>query len=92
MLDDTGSGAIAKAIIALSHSMGLSVVAEGVETEQQRDFLSYAGCDTFQGYLYSPAVEVHEFERQVRDAMLTHRPVASTVAHPLRATPMPRPA
>lgn len=92
MLVDTGSGAIAKTIIALSDSMGLTVIAEGVETEEQRDFLSHSGCDTFQGYLYSPAVEALEFERLVRGAVLTHSPVASAVAHPLRATPMPRPA
>jgi diguanylate cyclase (GGDEF)-like protein/PAS domain S-box-containing protein len=92
MLVDTGSGAIAKTIIALSYSMGLTVIAEGVETEDQRDFLSHSGCDTFQGYLYSPAVEVREFERQVRAATLTHRPVASTAAHPRHANSLPRPA
>jgi diguanylate cyclase (GGDEF)-like protein/PAS domain S-box-containing protein len=91
MLEDTGSGAIAKTIIALSYSMGLTVVAEGVETEEQRDFLSHAGCDTFQGYLYSPAVEIHDFERQVREPALAHRPVASTPALP-HTSSLPRPA
>ena len=92
MLDDTGSGAIAKTIIALSHSMGLAVIAEGVENEQQREFLSYAGCETFQGFLYSPAVEAREFERQVREAVPALRPVASIAAHPLLATSLPHPA
>jgi diguanylate cyclase (GGDEF)-like protein len=50
---DSCSGAIAQAIIALGSAMGLSVIAEGVETEEQRDFLSGLGCNSFQGYLFS---------------------------------------
>jgi EAL domain-containing protein (putative c-di-GMP-specific phosphodiesterase class I) len=50
---DSCSGAIAQAIIALGSAMGLSVIAEGVETEAQRDFLSRLGCNSFQGYLFS---------------------------------------
>lgn len=76
MLVDTGSGAIAKAIIALSHTMGLSVVAEGVETEEQRDFLNGSGCHTFQGYLYSPAIEAAAFERLVNQPASARKPVA----------------
>jgi diguanylate cyclase (GGDEF)-like protein/PAS domain S-box-containing protein len=85
MLVDTGSGAIAKAIIALGDSMGLSVIAEGVETEEQRDFLSRSGCHTFQGYLFSPAVVASEFERQVREPASVRQPAASTRS--LRANP-----
>lgn len=48
--------AIVKATISLAHNLGLQVVAEGVETEQQRDFLKEHGCDTMQGYLFSPPV------------------------------------
>jgi diguanylate cyclase (GGDEF)-like protein/PAS domain S-box-containing protein len=85
MLVDNGSGAIAKAIIALSHTMGLSVVAEGVETEEQRDFLEGSGCNTFQGFLYSPAVEAGEFERQVRELVPAQQPLTSTWDYPDQA-------
>ena len=48
---DASSGAIAQTIISLSRAMGLPVIAEGVETEAQRDFLICLGCHAFQGYL-----------------------------------------
>ena len=63
ILVDGPSGAIAQAIISMGHSMGFSVIAEGVETEEQRDFLIGIGCDCFQGYLYSRPVPAHELER-----------------------------
>ena len=52
MLDDDGSSAIVNAIIAMAHSLGLKVIAEGVETEAQRDMLRARGCDCAQGYFY----------------------------------------
>jgi diguanylate cyclase (GGDEF)-like protein/PAS domain S-box-containing protein len=63
ILVDGPSGAIAQAIISLGHSMGFSVIAEGVETAEQRDFLIGMGCDCFQGYFYSRPVPADEFER-----------------------------
>ena len=44
------------AIVALAHSMGFGVVAEGIETRQQYEILVRRGCETGQGYLFSPAV------------------------------------
>jgi diguanylate cyclase (GGDEF)-like protein/PAS domain S-box-containing protein len=62
ILADAASGAIARTIISLSHAMGLSVVAEGVETEAQRDYLASLGCPAFQGYLYSKPLPLEEFQ------------------------------
>ncbi|APW35826.1 hypothetical protein RD110_00175 [Rhodoferax koreense] len=53
VLTDANDSAIARTIIALGQSLGLNVIAEGVETEAQRDFLSSHGCHAYQGYLYS---------------------------------------
>ncbi len=62
MLVDMTSGAIAQTVISLSKAMGLSVIAEGVETEQQREFLAGLGCNAFQGYLFSRPLPIEEFE------------------------------
>jgi EAL domain-containing protein (putative c-di-GMP-specific phosphodiesterase class I) len=61
--DDADDMAITRSVILLAHSMGLSVVAEGVETEAQRSFLVECGCDEMQGFLFSkplPAAELAE--------------------------------
>jgi diguanylate cyclase (GGDEF)-like protein/PAS domain S-box-containing protein len=57
---DPNDEAIARAIVALGHSMGLKVIAEGVETEQQSDVLRREGCDLLQGYLYSRPLSTQE--------------------------------
>jgi EAL domain-containing protein (putative c-di-GMP-specific phosphodiesterase class I) len=55
---DESNCAIARAIIAIGHSLRLRVVAEGVETQAQLDFLRQQGCDEIQGYLISQPVPV----------------------------------
>jgi diguanylate cyclase (GGDEF)-like protein/PAS domain S-box-containing protein len=60
VLTDPNDAAIARTVVALAHSMGLAVVAEGVETEGQRDFLLRNGCQAFQGYLFGRPVPVSE--------------------------------
>ena len=58
---DINDAAICSATVALGHNLGLELVAEGVETVEQRDFLAKLGCDVLQGYLYSkpmPAAQV----------------------------------
>jgi EAL domain-containing protein (putative c-di-GMP-specific phosphodiesterase class I) len=62
ILTDANDAAIAKMVIALAGSMGLDVIAEGVETAPQRDFLALQGCQVYQGYLFSKAIPLQEFE------------------------------
>ncbi|MFZ0789049.1 MAG: EAL domain-containing protein [Chromatiaceae bacterium] len=52
ILDDPSAAAIVRAILAMGRSLGLEVIAEGVETEAQRDLLQKWGCSLFQGYLF----------------------------------------
>ena len=63
VLTDTNDAAIVKTVIALAHGMGLSVIAEGVETEEQRQFLASHGCHAYQGYLFSRPVPLAAFEQ-----------------------------
>jgi len=60
------SEAIVTAIIAMSHALGKSVIAEGVETEEQEAILRRVGCDEVQGFLYAPALPAAEFASLVR--------------------------
>jgi EAL domain-containing protein (putative c-di-GMP-specific phosphodiesterase class I) len=57
---------IAATIIAMGHSLGFKVLAEGVETAEQLDFLQAKGCDLYQGYFTSPPVPAEEFETMLR--------------------------
>jgi len=62
ILGDASSAAIAQSIISLSRAIGLPVIAEGVETEEQRVILAGLGCHSFQGFLCSRPVPLDEFE------------------------------
>jgi len=59
---DTSDASIVNAIINLGRALDIQVIAEGVETEAQRQFLRQAGCHEFQGYLFAPALDVKSFE------------------------------
>ncbi len=64
---DPDDAAIARAIINLGHSLNLRVVAEGVETPEQMDFMRLHGCDEIQGYLFSRPLDAAAFEALLRD-------------------------
>jgi EAL domain-containing protein (putative c-di-GMP-specific phosphodiesterase class I) len=78
---------IVRAIVSLAHSLRLKVVAEGVETNEQLNFLTALGCDQYQGFHYSPALQAHDFEGLLRtrgqaplsdyDAQRTHSKLAA---------------
>ena len=70
-LVDPNDAAIARSIIALAGSLGLSVIAEGVETEAHHQFLLYHGCKAFQGYFFGRPMAQTEFETL---ALQTHHP------------------
>ncbi|MFO1418033.1 MAG: EAL domain-containing protein [Methylotetracoccus sp.] len=64
--NDSNDAVIARAVIALGHSLQFRVIAEGVENEGQRDFLRGEGCDEAQGYLYSRPMDAAATEQLLR--------------------------
>ena len=63
---DPNDAAIVQTIIAMTEALGLNVIAEGVETEEQREFLDMHGCHAFQGYLFSKPMPIIQFEDMLR--------------------------
>lgn len=68
----TSDALIALAVISLGQNLGLNVVAEGVENEEQYDFLRSHGCDEMQGYYFSKPLMAGDFESLVRDSLARH--------------------
>ena len=66
IMTDPESAAIARAIIAMAHNLNLRAIAEGVETEEQLEYLRLHGCDEIQGYYVSRPVTAREFEVLLR--------------------------
>jgi diguanylate cyclase (GGDEF)-like protein len=65
--DDSDAG-IVRAILQMARALGMKVIAEGVETEAQRQFLLDAGCHEFQGWLFAPALDSLSFEQRLGGA------------------------
>jgi diguanylate cyclase (GGDEF)-like protein len=85
-IEDIGTGAkqgaLVRAIVMMAHSLDLTVVAEGVETEAQRTYLERHGCDLYQGHLLSPPLSASDMEHylRVRHAVPAARPRARSRA------------
>ena len=65
IINNERDAAIAKTIISMAHSLDMVVVAEGVETAGQRDFLIAHNCDLIQGYFYSAPMPIQQFDQFV---------------------------
>lgn len=65
---DPNDAAIVQTIIAMSEVLGLNVIAEGVETAEQRDFLDSRGCHAFQGFLFGRPVPLQDFETSLKES------------------------
>ncbi len=70
---DRDNAAIASAIIALAHNLGLKVVAEGIESRDQLEFLKAKLCDEFQGYLFSRPLPKEEFKHLLQCSTIPER-------------------
>jgi diguanylate cyclase (GGDEF)-like protein/PAS domain S-box-containing protein len=84
--DSPNDAVVVQAIITLARSLGLEVIAEGVETEAQRQFLALHGCPIYQGYLFSKPVSQEAFAALMQDMAsqkgLNHRSQDRVVADP----------
>ena len=68
-IPDHDDGMIAETVISLAHNLGMSVLAEGIDSEQQLNFLEHRKCDEYQGYLFSrplPGPEASELLRSTK--------------------------
>ena len=84
LTSDRRTAAIIRSTVELAHQLGLTVVAEGVETEAQQRQLAEMGCDVMQGYLISAARPAAEVSQMLRDEAVRLGPSAGERLGPLR--------
>ena len=71
---DKDDAAIVRTIVTLGHALGVNVIAEGVETAEQLEYLMSVGCDVFQGYLFSKPLSVDEFSQLLMEQLKVSTP------------------
>jgi EAL domain-containing protein (putative c-di-GMP-specific phosphodiesterase class I) len=79
---DTEDQAIAQAIISMGKALGMTVIAEGVETVEQQEFLRQHACDEMQGYLFSKPLPARELAELLRSAVTFETTLESELASP----------
>jgi EAL domain-containing protein (putative c-di-GMP-specific phosphodiesterase class I) len=82
MLSSSQDEAIVRTVVSLAQHMELEVIAEGVETEEQRQFLQSIGCFSIQGYLLSRPLSIQDFNAFLLRSRMPHPIVNNTVAIP----------
>jgi diguanylate cyclase (GGDEF)-like protein/PAS domain S-box-containing protein len=70
IIDDAAAAAIVRSLIAMAHNLGLEVIAEGVETDAQAEFLLNEQCEEAQGFLYAKPLPAVDFEKYMRTRQL----------------------
>lgn len=87
MLHDANTMTVVAAVISLSHSLGFTVVAEGVETEQQADCLKQLGCEEMQGFLFAKAMPMDSMTTLLQQRPKTRQPAATRPSPRRRGSP-----
>jgi EAL domain-containing protein (putative c-di-GMP-specific phosphodiesterase class I) len=77
LTDSADVRAVVEAVVRLAHALGLRVVAEGVETDSQRDMLLGFGCEELQGYLFARPMPAQQLASQVRERAHASHPDAA---------------
>jgi EAL domain-containing protein (putative c-di-GMP-specific phosphodiesterase class I) len=86
--EDRSTVAIVRAMISMAKALGMQVVAEGVETLRQAQILTRLGCDTLQGFLYSPAVPSQKFEAMLEAGRIDPRRGPARLQPPSGTAPL----
>jgi EAL domain-containing protein (putative c-di-GMP-specific phosphodiesterase class I) len=75
IIEDANATAIVRSLIVMAHNLGLKVIAEGVETQAQAEFLLGEGCEEAQGFLYGHPLAAVDFEKYLRARQLTEKSI-----------------
>ncbi|RKZ36901.1 MAG: PAS domain S-box protein, partial [Gammaproteobacteria bacterium] len=82
VINDADDEALIRAIVAMAHSLKVKVVAEGIETREQREFLQGLGCEYGQGFFFAHPLEIDAFEKYLRDSVARAEQRAASAESP----------